>query len=275
MSLKNVLVTGASSGIGKDLVVALLKQGHTVYCGARRIENMHDLRILGAHVLEIDVRDEEQVNVAVTKIISEVGNIDIVYSNAGYPIAGPVEETPIEKVHAQFDTNVYGAARLARAVLPHMRERNQGRIIFTTSIAARVSTSMNSWYSASKHALNGMAKGLSQEVADFNIQISTIEPGCVQTELDAIQLQDMKDTNQIAEYKEIVDKSHKFLDEAYRKGATPESTVNHMLKAGFDTKPKLSYQTTLDAKLMTVVQKVIGEKALGSLFSKLIKRTSV
>lgn len=275
MFVKNILVIGASSGIGKDLVIKLLNQGHTVYCGARRVDNMLDLKILGATVLKIDVRDEERVNAAVAKMIEEVGHIDIVYSNAGYPIAGPVEETPIEKVHALFDTNVYGAARVARAVLPHMRERNQGRIIFTTSIAARVSTSMNSWYSATKHALNGMAKGLSQEVADFNIQISTIEPGCVQTELDAIQLRDMKETNQLSAYKVIVDKSHQFLHDAYRKGATPESTVNHMLKAGFDTKPKLSYQTTLDAKLMTVVQKVIGEKALGSLFSKLIKRTSV
>jgi NADP-dependent 3-hydroxy acid dehydrogenase YdfG len=275
MFVKNILVTGASSGIGKDLVIKLLNEGHTVYCGARRVDNMLDLKILGATVLKIDVRDEEQINAAVAKMIEEVGHIDIVYSNAGYPIAGPVEETPIEKVHTLFDTNVYGAARVARAVLPHMRERNQGRIIFTTSIAARVSTSMNSWYSATKHALNGMAKGLSQEVADFNIQISTIEPGCVQTELDAIQLRDMKETNQLSAYKVIVDKSHQFLHDAYRKGATPESTVNHMLKAGFDSKPKLSYQTTLDAKLMTFVQRVIGEKALGSIFLKLIKRTSI
>lgn len=274
MSEKNILVVGASSGIGKELVIQLLELGHTVYCGARRLENMLDLEALGARIIKIDVRDESQVDSAVDMMLKEVGHIDIVYANAGYAIAGPVEETPISKVQQQFDTNVYGAARLARAVLPHMRERNSGRIIFTTSIAGRVSTSMNSWYSATKHALNGMVKGLAQEVAAFNISVSTIEPGAVQTEFDAIQLHDMKTTSSKPEYQQIVAKSHNFLNRAYRSGSTPTSTVKHMIKAGFDKKPRLCYQSTHDAKLMYWVQKIFGEQAMGSLFVKLIEKTS-
>ncbi|WP_133150137.1 SDR family NAD(P)-dependent oxidoreductase, partial [Vibrio splendidus] len=125
----------------------------------------------GAKVLAVDVRNESDVQAIFDKIMSEQSGIDIVYANAGYAIAGPVEDTSIEKAKQQLDTNLFGAARVARAALPIMRQQGGGRLIFTTSIAGRVSTSMNSWYSASKHALNGLAKGLAQEVADFNIKI--------------------------------------------------------------------------------------------------------
>lgn len=273
MLQKNILVVGASSGIGKDLVLQLLENNHQVYCCARRVEYMCELEEAGAKIYSVDVRSEEQVNRIIEKMISDLGHIDIVYANAGFAIAGPVEETPIKKVHKQFDTNVYGAARIARAVLPHMRERKQGRIIFTTSIASRVSTSMNAWYSASKHALNGMVKGLAQEVSGFNIKVSTIEPGCVQTEFDRIQLTDMLETSSLKSYQTVVSKSHNFLQNAYDSGSTTNSTVKKMLKAGFDANPKLCYQSTLDAKLMYWTQKIIGEKALGILFTKLINRT--
>ncbi|MGF1694113.1 SDR family oxidoreductase [Vibrio lamellibrachiae] len=273
MSKKNILIIGASSGIGNDLALNLLEKNHTVFCAARRLEKMVNLDANGAHIFSVDVTDEKQVNELVKTMIEEVGHIDIVYANAGFAIAGPVEETSIEKVHSQFNTNVYGAARIARAILPHMRKSRQGRIIFTTSIAGRVSTSMNAWYSATKHALNGMAKGLAQEVQGFGIHISTIEPGCVQTEFDRIQLADMKATSELEAYDNIVRKSHNFLQNAYNSGSSPKSTVNNMLKAGFDNKPKLSYQTTLDSKLMFWVQRLIGENALGKLFVKLIERT--
>ncbi|MCK6263465.1 SDR family oxidoreductase [Vibrio sp. ZSDE26] len=272
MSQKNILLIGASSGIGHDLAIKLLDQNHTVFCASRRLEKMRNLEVLGAKIFSVDVTDEEQVNRLVENMIEQVGHIDIVYANAGFAIAGPVEETSIEKVHSQFDTNVYGAARIARAVLPYMREKEQGRIIFTTSIAGRVSTSMNAWYSASKHALNGMVKALAQEVQGFGIHVSTIEPGCVQTEFDSIQLADMKTTTELEAYDSIVKKSHHFLQNAYNSGSTPESTVNNMLKAGFDNKPKLSYQTTLDSKLMFWVQKLIGEQTFGRLILKIIQR---
>ncbi|WNC69098.1 SDR family oxidoreductase [Thalassotalea nanhaiensis] len=269
---KNILVIGASSGMGKDLSLALLKANHNVYCCARRVDKMQYLQEQGANIYKLDVCDESNVQQVVAEVIKHAGHLDIVYSNSGFAIAGPVEETPIDKVHAQFDTNVYGAARVARAVLPYMREQNSGRIIFTTSIAARISTSMNSWYSASKHALNGMAKGLAQEVADFNIKVITIEPGCVKTEFDSHQLADMVATNNMETYKAIVEKSHDFLADAYGKGSCTQSTVNTMLKAGFANKPKLSYRSTLDAKLMLFAQNLIGEKLMGKAVLKLIKK---
>lgn len=274
MMKKNILIIGASSGIGYDLAKTLLNQGHNIYCGARREDKLEGLKKAGANVHRVDVRSEDDINHIVSSMIKDLGHIDIVYANAGYPIAGPVEETPIEKVHQQFDTNVYGAARLVRAVLPHMRHQQFGRIVFTTSIAGRVSTSMNSWYSASKHALNGLVKGLSQEVSQFNIQVVTVEPGCVQTELDAIQLSDMKKTNTSPDYNMLVNKSHNFLKNAYLSGSDTSTTVTTLIKAGFSSSPKLCYQSTLDAKLMFWAQRIFGEKLIGSLLIYLIKRTN-
>ena len=271
---KRILVLGASSGIGFELVEKLLTQNHIVYCAARRIDRLQPLAEKGAKVFAVDVRNESDVQAIFDKIMSEQSGIDIVYANAGYAIAGPVEDTSIEKAKQQLDTNLFGAARVARAALPIMRQQGGGRLIFTTSIAGRVSTSMNSWYSASKHALNGLAKGLAQEVADFNIKIITIEPGCVQTEFDVIQLGDMLDSNSLSEYESLVKKSHRFLDKAYRNGSTPTSTVNTMIKAGMATNPKLSYRSTWDARLMWWAQSVIGERAMGRIFLKLIHRIS-
>ncbi len=128
---KNILVLGASSGIGFDLVKSLLIEGHTVYCGARRLEKLDPLRILGAKIFKVDVRNEDDIENIVNTFVYEKGIIDIVYANAGYAIAGPVEETSIEKAKQQFDTNVFGSARVARTVLPIMREQGFGRIIFT------------------------------------------------------------------------------------------------------------------------------------------------
>ncbi|WP_237716238.1 SDR family NAD(P)-dependent oxidoreductase [Moritella dasanensis] len=173
---KNILIIGASSGIGYDLAIQLLKDSHHVYCGARRLHKLDNLAVLGAKIHKVDVCSEKDIIDIVDTMTKEVGHIDIVYANAGFPIAGPVEETSIEKVHQLFDTNVYGAARLARAVLPHMREQGAGRIVFTTSIASRVSTSMNAWYSASKHALNGMVKALAQEVKALIFKLSRLNP---------------------------------------------------------------------------------------------------
>ncbi|MEW6997017.1 SDR family oxidoreductase [Colwelliaceae bacterium BS250] len=269
---KNIFVIGASSGIGKDLVKALIIEGHNVYCAARRLKKLEELQRLGADVFRMDVRNEIEVNDVIAQVIAKAGHIDIVYSNAGFAIAGPVEETPIAKVHEQFKTNVYGAAIVVRAILPHMRKRNEGRIVFTTSIASRVSTGMNSWYSASKHALNGMVKGLAQELSPFNIKVITVEPGCVQTELDGIQLADMKYTNKHDAYAEAVKKSHDFLKDAYGRGSNTNSTVRTMIKAGFSNNPKLSYRSTADAKFMNILQKIVGEKSLGKIFNRLVNR---
>ncbi|WP_112477939.1 SDR family NAD(P)-dependent oxidoreductase [Vibrio variabilis] len=272
---KNILVFGASSGIGYDLALSLITAGHNVYCGARRLGKLQQLQALGAKVFKVDVRDRESIDIMVDSMIEHHGSIDIVYSNAGYPIAGPVEVESIENAQSQLDTNLLGPARIAKAVLPYMRKQRRGRIVFTTSIAARTASSMNGWYTASKHALSGMAKTLAQEVEEFNIKIVLVEPGCVQTELPDIQLNDMlSKADVIEDYRVPVEKAHRFLKKAYDSGSNTDSTVKALLSAGFREKPKLIYQSTVDAKFMAWTQKIKGESSFGRFVSFVIRKVA-
>ncbi len=123
---KVILVTGASSGMGKLSAQDLIKAGHIVYAVARSVDKMKDLEKLGGHIMKMDVTNEEDIKAVVAKVMAEQGCIDVLWNNAGYGLYGPVEDLSMEKVQQQFEVNVYGVARLTKAVLPYMREKREG-----------------------------------------------------------------------------------------------------------------------------------------------------
>lgn len=129
---KVILITGASSGMGKLSATDLIKAGHIVYCVARSVDKMQNLAKIGGHVLKMDVTDEADIESVVKQIIDEQGHIDVLWNNAGYGLYGPVEDLSMERVQNQFEVNVFGVARLTKKVLPYMRERNNGLIINTS-----------------------------------------------------------------------------------------------------------------------------------------------
>jgi NAD(P)-dependent dehydrogenase (short-subunit alcohol dehydrogenase family) len=161
-----VLVTGASSGIGKSCAEHLTKSGYRVYGASRR-----------SAALPMDVRDEVSVRTAVADLIAREGRIDVVVNNAGIAIAGAVEDTSIEEATEQFDVNFFGVLRVCRAVLPHMRERHSGCIVNIGSIAGLVAVPYQGLYSASKFALEGLSEALRLEVRPFGVRVVLIEPG--------------------------------------------------------------------------------------------------
>lgn len=112
MNKQVIVVTGASSGMGKDFALTLLKQGHTVYGLARRVEKMSDIVAAGGKAIAMDVTDEEQIQSAVDTVLSEQGQIDVLVNNAGFPVYGPVEEVPIADARRQFDVNIFGLASI-------------------------------------------------------------------------------------------------------------------------------------------------------------------
>ncbi|MBN2658589.1 MAG: SDR family NAD(P)-dependent oxidoreductase [Spirochaetales bacterium] len=140
-----VLITGASAGFGHDTARELLKKGYDVYATARRLEPMADLEKMGATLIKVDVTSDEDVKNAVDRIISEKGQIDIVYGNAGYGIYGNIENISLDDLKYQYDVNLFGQARLIQAVLPHMRARKSGRIILTASLMSHLSTAGLGW----------------------------------------------------------------------------------------------------------------------------------
>ncbi|MFB6143467.1 MAG: SDR family oxidoreductase [Halorientalis sp.] len=185
MTDKTVLITGSSSGIGRATAEQFLAEGWTVYATARDTDDVADLAEAGAKTQTLDVTEAEDVDAAVARVVEEDGRLDCLVNNAGYGQFGPLEDVPVEALHAQFDVNVYGPHRLARAALPHMREQGEGTIVNISSVAGRVATPGMGAYNGSKFALEGMSDALRPEVAPHGVDVVLVEPGPVETNFDA------------------------------------------------------------------------------------------
>jgi len=179
-----VLITGCSSGIGRATARAFLEEGWTVYATARDTDDIEELAELGCETAELDVTDDRQVERVVDRIVEEEGYLDCLVNNAGYAQPGPVEDVPVEIVHEQFDVNVYGPHRLARAVLPHMREQGDGTILNVSSLVGRLSVPGMGTYAGSKFAVEGITDALRVEVAEYGVDVVLVEPGPVDTQFN-------------------------------------------------------------------------------------------
>ena len=187
MNPRTVLVTGCSTGIGRVTAVTLARAGHTVIATMRRPEEHPDLPALATderlplHVAALDVEDDESVASTVDAAIAAHGHIDVLVNNAGIGGSGPIEEAPLDLFRRTFETNVLGAVRCSRAVLPAMRARGSGAIVNVSSLAGRVVLGAHGPYTASKFALEAVSEALAQEVAPFGIRVAIIEPGVIAT----------------------------------------------------------------------------------------------
>ncbi|TMW67856.1 hypothetical protein Poli38472_007528 [Pythium oligandrum] len=178
------LITGCSSGFGRELALAARKRGDLVIATARKIETLKGLQELGCDALSLDVTaDDATVNDTVAKAHAVYGRIDILVNNAGYTSNGAVEEASSEETQQIFDTNVFGLLRVTRAVLPYMREKKSGTIANIGSLAGYASYPACGLYCATKFAVAGVTQALRQEVAGFGIDVTVVEPGLFQTNL--------------------------------------------------------------------------------------------
>ena len=175
-SPRTVLITGASSGFGKAIAEALAARGDHVY-GTTRQTVSPATASAQVRMLTMDVGDPATVDAAVARMITETGRIDALINNAGFGIAGAIEDTSDAEAHAQFETNVFGLHRVCRAVLPQMRRQNSGRVINLSSLAGLVAVPYQAFYCASKHAIEAYTEALRMEMKPFGIHVSMIEPG--------------------------------------------------------------------------------------------------
>ncbi|MFP2904827.1 SDR family oxidoreductase [Pyxidicoccus sp. 3LFB2] len=172
-----VLITGASSGIGQACAELLGATGHKVYGTSRR--PLPD----GEHhkMLELDVTRDDSVRRAVEAVLAAEGRIDVVVNNAGFVMAGAVEDVSVEEAKQQLDTNFFGVLRMCQAVLPSMRAQQSGLIVNISSLGGAAGLPFQGLYSASKFALEGLTESLRQEVAPFGIEATLVQPGDVKT----------------------------------------------------------------------------------------------
>ncbi|RYH11229.1 oxidoreductase [Tropicimonas sp. IMCC6043] len=175
------LVTGASSGMGKDIALRLLKEGLTVYVAARSVDRMADLAEAGAIPIAMDITKDAEITAAAEQIHAGHGGVDILVNNAGFGQYGPVEETPIDSARYQFEVNLFGLARLTQLLLPPMRQNRKGLVINISSMGGKIYTPLGAWYHVTKHALEGWSDCLRLELAEFGIDVVIAEPGLINT----------------------------------------------------------------------------------------------
>jgi len=184
-SSRTALVTGCSSGIGQQAALRLHRAGLVVYATARRPEALTGLAEAGMRVLALDVTDDASMVAAVEAIAASRGQVDVLVNCAGFELAGAVEEIPPAEVRRQFDTNVFGLARLTQLVVPGMRAQRYGRIINISSVFGRFAVPGGAYYAASKHAVDAFSEALRRELAGFGVRVVLVEPTAARTRLNA------------------------------------------------------------------------------------------
>lgn len=186
-----VLITGSSTGFGKLAALEFARRGDTVYASMRNTAKGDALLAeakaanLAVNVIALDVANRASVDAAVAGVIKEAGRIDVLVSNAGIGIHGPIEDCDDDEIHAVLETNVLGVIRAARAVAPHMRAQKSGTIINVGSLAGKVSAPFGGVYSASKHAVEALSDSLYFELHPFGVRVVVVEPGGFETEFGA------------------------------------------------------------------------------------------
>ncbi len=236
-----ILITGASSGMGKAFALRLIEAGHTVYGAARRVQQMQDLIDKGGRAIAMDVTDDATMVSAVERIIGEQGRIDVLINNAGYGIYGSVEETPIQEARRQFEVNLFGLGRLTQLVTPHMRKQGSGRIINISSMGGKMYLPLGAWYHASKHALEGWSDCLRLDLKEHGIDVVIIEPGVIRTEFEEVMVAPMIARSGSGPYGALTRKVAKGTEKNYRKGSDPEVIVRLVMKAVHARRPRTRY----------------------------------
>lgn len=259
---KVILITGASSGMGKDFALQMLKEGNIVYGAARRIDKMKDIEAAGGHALAMDIADEVTVQAAVDKIIAEHSRIDVLINNAGFGLYGSVEDVTIDEARYQFEVNLFGLASLTQKVVPHMRSQKSGTIINISSMGGKMYTPLGAWYHATKHALEGWSDCLRIELKQFGINVVIIEPGAITTEWGCIMSKPMLERSIGGAYEDMARKVAKSTDDMYEKGqGSPVSVITNLVsKAVNSSKPKTRYAAGKFAKPMMWIRKYLGDR---------------
>lgn len=275
MSKKQVvLITGASSGIGKETAKALIQSGFTVYAVARRIEQMMDLKEMGGFPLKMDITKEEEINGVVEHITELEGQIDILINNAGYAFQGPVEQVPVDEVRRMFEVNLFGLGLLTQKVLPIMRAQNSGKIINISSGAGKVYFALGAWYVASKHALEGWSDSLRVELKSFNIDVVIIEPGAISTEFNDVALNPLLERFADGPYSKMVKSLADFSRDAEKdnKNSSPPSVITDLIVESIKSKrPKPRYAGGAMVKPVMFVRKWGGDRLYDWVISRMVK----
>ena len=255
---KTILITGTSSGIGKETAKLFQSKGWNVIATMRSPEKETDLNQLSnTLVTRLDVTDLDSINEAVRLGIQRFGKIDVLVNNAGYGAYGTLESFPRDGIVRQFNTNVIGLLDVTRAVLPHFRQNKKGLVINISSIMGQMTFPLGALYNGTKFAVEGISEALRYELDQLGVKIKLVEPGIIATDFSGRSL-DIGYDESLTEYESIVSKVMGAMPKML-KNASPASLVaNVIFVAATDGKNKLRYLAGPDAKVSVFLNKWLG-----------------
>ena len=266
---KVVLITGCSTGIGRDLAQRLSQSGYIVVATARNVEAMDDL--ITALKLSIDVTDPESIQNAIAATLKRFGRIDVLVNNAGYAQVGAIEELTDNQVRQMYEVNVFGAMRMIRAVVPHMRQQKAGRIINISSIAGKMATPVNGSYSSTKFALEALSDALRLELAPFDIQVILVEPGAIKTNFDqtAHAHGDEIVSNPASPYRTLYQKYQQVSDRMRGQEPGPQAVSKVIQQALESSKPKARYLAgvAMSGRLIIYLRDLVWDLVVRQMFT--------
>jgi NAD(P)-dependent dehydrogenase (short-subunit alcohol dehydrogenase family) len=248
---KVALVTGSSSGIGYETALLLARNGFDTFATMRNMNKSKEItevskrENLPLRLVQLDVNDDKSVTDAINNILKEKKSIEVVVNNAGYGLMGSVEDSSLDEIKAQFETNFFGAIRVMQRVIPIMRKQGSGTIVNVSSIAGRIGFPMGSAYVSSKFALEGLSESISYELKQFGIKIILIEPGVIKTKFALVTPKKAVNTN--SSYSQLMNKLEENLFSTIANGTSPKEVASVILRSITEESPEHRYLVGNDA----------------------------
>ena len=248
---KVALVTGSSSGIGYETALLLARNGFDTFATMRNMNKSKEItevsnrENLPLRVVQLDVNDDKSVTDAINNILKEKESIEVVVNNAGYGLMGSVEDSSLDEIKSQFETNFFVAIRVMQRVIPIMRKQRSGTIVNVSSIAGRIGFPMGSAYVSSKFALEGLSESISYELKQFGIKIILIEPGVIKTNFALVTPKKAVNTN--SSYSQLMNKLEENLFSTIANGTSPKEVASVILRSITEASPEHRYLVGNDA----------------------------
>jgi NAD(P)-dependent dehydrogenase (short-subunit alcohol dehydrogenase family) len=264
---KAVLITGCSSGIGWATARRLSDVGWRVYATARKVEAIAPLEGSGCRLLTLDVTDEDSMRRAVEEVEREEGAVGTLVNNAGYSQSGAVEVVPMDKVRGQFDSSVFGLARMCQLVLPGMRRQGYGRIVNVSSMGGKLTFPGAGYYHATKHPVEAISDALRFEVEGFGIKLSVIEPGLIRTGFAHAAVGSMDGQEEEGPYAGFDEAVARATMENYERGSFsrlvdgPKAVAEAIERALSARNPRSRYAVTPSAHLFLGLRRLLPDGA--------------